>query len=239
MAQQWQRFTTWVGADTSAVRVGLGIGALLVVCGLCSVGLAVANGGGGKPTRANTVPTATSRPTALTATPQPTAKPTATATATPSGPQPITAATLGGRESDFTAKYGDPVNPAGTVRTYPPATIQGASVRISINTSATGSPDRARYLLLVPSDSGTTWDGTTANTIAKTFLPSDATYVKDMQVADFGLEHIYHSADLAASLPADLFIDAATNQPVPPGTFYLSCGNQVDPQGGCSLQVGE
>src|SRR5690242_11703980 len=79
MAQQWQRFTSWVGADTSAVRVGLGIGALLVVCGICSVGLAVANGGGGKSTTANTVPTATSRPTALTATPQPTAKPTATA----------------------------------------------------------------------------------------------------------------------------------------------------------------
>ena len=60
-----------------------------------------------------------------------------------------------------------------------------------------------------------------------------------MQVPDFGLEHVYTSTLLAASFPASAFTDASTGNTVPAGTFYYSCGNQTEPNGGCSLQLGQ
>jgi hypothetical protein len=41
------------------------------------------------------------------------------------------------------------------------------------------------------------------------------------------------------SFPASVFINNGTNARVTPGTFYYSCGNQGEPEGGCAMNLGQ
>lgn len=192
---------------------------VLVVCG----GLGSALGSGKSP---KVSPTATVGHVKL------------TSTATPSGPQPVTGARLGGSNSAFAAKFGSPTQTGNEVRDYT-ATINGQSVFIRAMLLQPGDTSRVRFIDVKPADSGATWDLPTAEAIAKTFLPQDATYLKDLQVQDFGTENLYMSKDLATTFPSADFSDASTNALVTPGTFYISCGNTNESNGGCSLQLGQ
>jgi len=68
-----RRFTSWFGAQTRVLQIGIGVGALIVVCACCSIGLAVASNGGttgGTSPTQTAGPTATAKPPAATQTPQ-------------------------------------------------------------------------------------------------------------------------------------------------------------------------
>src|SRR5262249_11792157 len=119
----------------------------------------------------------------------------------------------------------------------------GASHKYAFNVVArrdTGTGgERAGLLHLVPLGSGNQWDSATGKALAELFLPHDAVFQRDLQVPNFGTEHVYASADLALSFPASDFLDSQTGKSVPPGTFYYSCGNQREPAGGCTLTLGQ
>lgn len=225
----WQQWWPRYRAASRRVQVIIAVVVLVLVCGVCG-GLGSALGGGNS---ASPTPTAVAHvpPTATTA-------PRPTATHTPSGPRPIAGALLGGKAQDFTAKFGDPVKTANQVRDYQ-ATIAGQDTFVRAMLVAPGDGSRVHFVDVSPNDSTTQWNDATGEAVARTFLPPDAKYVKDVNVPDFGLEHVYQSADLAATFPASSFTDANTGNAVPPGTFYISCGNQDELQGGCSLNLGE
>ncbi len=86
MQEQGKRIMSWIGSDTHAKHVGLGCGALILVCGLCSLAVAAASNSTNTPTAAaqstNTTsvtqaaqvtntPAATATQAAPTATPKP------------------------------------------------------------------------------------------------------------------------------------------------------------------------
>ena len=223
------RLQTWFQGLSRNGKIGVGCGTLIVACVVCSVG-AAALGAGGSATTAHGS-TATLGPTA---TPQPLS--TLTATATPHFA--FDTAVLGASETIFLRFYQTSGSLAGTVRDYT-ATISSQHVLIIGSFAISPDSHLFGYIGLRPQSTNQTWDQTTADKVAQAFIPSDAKFVQDMQAPDLGLEHIYVSADLALVFPASVFTNAQNGQPVPPGTFYVSCHNQVDPRGGCSLQLGE
>jgi hypothetical protein len=216
------------------VLLSLGVAAVVVICscGLCGAVLNAANGA------TSTASAGSTSTTIVLASPTATARPKPTATFTPSGPRPITSSTIGGMEANFQAKYGAPSMNEKAVRHYD-ASINGTPVLIVVLLDPGTGGQRAGFLHLVTPDSGTVWSKSTATGIAKLFLPSDATYVKDRTIQDFGVEHVYMSADLAASFPASAFIDNDTNAPVKPGTFYYACGGEGETEGGCTVNLGQ
>lgn len=220
-----------------------GVVAALVVltCGCCgTVTLASALTSTGKTTAQATATShqANTQPTQPRATA--TAQPQATATLAPAKGV-IHAAVLGGTEIDFIQ--------SGAAETYifkDNRTFQGSigGVGVVVGGALTDGAGGQRFwsLILTPLDKNTTWNAATALNIAKQLIPADAQYVKDKQVPDFGLEHIYVSKSLAASFPdagSGLFTDVDTNTAVTPGTFYIACNNVNSVRGGCTIQTGQ
>jgi hypothetical protein len=228
--QQFQaRTSSWSPAARIAAIAGAGLVSLCLVCGLCSAAIMAMSGGGGA-----TVASATHTPKGTSVT----SAPSAQATNTPAGPAKVSGPYLGTTESDFQAKYGAPVLKASLSRQYH-ATINGQQVFIAVTLENRGTDTaRVRFIRVAPLSSSTKWSASTADAIAHVFLPPDAKFQKDANVADFGKEHIYVSASLGASFPADYFTLAADGSQVTPGTHYYSCGNTDEPQGGCSMQTG-
>lgn len=220
-----------------AIILGSSVLILCCVCGLFGTAFAALNGGGTSVANSSTAtiaPTNTSAPATPTSTPKP------TATAMPSGPQRISGPTIGGTEASFQQKYGDPSYNTNDIRHYD-ATINGAEVLIVVRLDSAKGGKRAGWMHLVtpnPGD-GTVWSKTTAEAIAKRFLPPDANFVESKSVPDFGTEQVYTSSDLAISFPDDAFTNIDTSAPVTPGTFYYSCGNHNEPEGGCTVNLGE
>ncbi|HEY7093800.1 MAG TPA: hypothetical protein VH393_11510 [Ktedonobacterales bacterium] len=164
--------------------------------------------------------------------------PSAKATNTPNGPAKVKGPYLGATESDFQAKYGAPTLKASLARKYN-AMINGEHVFIAVTLEDRGTDTaRVRFIRVAPLNESTKWSAATAEAIAKTFLPPDAKFQKDAHVEDFGKEHIYLSASLGASFPAERFILASDGSQLALGTHYYSCGNTDEPQGGCSMQTG-
>lgn len=216
-----------------------GVVALLLVltcgcCGTVALAGALTNGNGNGQTTAPATHTPQQQPaTSATATPQEASK----ATVTPIGPQPIHAAILGGTEQDFSDAWGSPQHSQGSQRDYL-ALINDQFVIVDAALRDGTGGQRFWSLIILPSDTHVTWDQATAEAMAKALIPSDAVYQRDMQVSGFGPEHLYRSVSLAASFPARTFTNIDSGDAVPPGTFYVSCGNTYSTRGGCTIQTG-
>lgn len=200
------------------VRVLVIAFAVVVVC--ACLGLAAANGGKNNNTA---TATATSAPQVQ----APTATAAPKATATPSGPQILTGATLGGLEDAFQAKYGSPAG-TGTAKTF--KFPQGL---VTTTPSGDQSGDGKNHVasLRISPQAGA-WDEPTATPICTQFLPSDANFVQEQQVAGYGPERVYTSASLALSFPAGDFNGAA------PGTFAMELGPNFPFNKGCIIILG-
>lgn len=236
--QDWRgRFGQLPQGAKIAIVLGSSLLILCCVCGLFGTLVSSLNRNGvgeAKSSTATLAPTSTSMPATPTSTPKP------TATATPSGPQRISGPIIGGTEASFRLKYGEPSFNKNDIRHYD-ATINGTSVLIVVRLDTAKGGQRVGWMHLVTPDpgDGTVWSKATAEAIAKLFLPADAHFMKSKSVPDFGIEQVYKSSDLAVSLPADAFTDINTSTLVTPGTFYYSCGNHKEPEGGCTVNLRE
>lgn len=161
-----------------------------------------------------------------------------TATAIPKSPHPVSGATLGGKESSLQGIYGDPSFNESDIRHYN-ATINGTDDLILVSIQDGIDGPRAVFLHLVTPYQETIWSKTTSDAIAKKFIPPDAKFVKTRDVQDYGTERLYCSSSLAAPFSASAFIDNDTEAPVTPSTFYYACGNQGEPEGGCTINLGQ
>lgn len=233
----WRQFNSWYRGTGRGAQIGVAVGALVVVCGCCAVSVNALGSGGGKG-GANSSPTTGLTTHQATATNSET-KTTATHTTAPTATtiSGVTTATLGGTQIMFITAFGPSNNSAGERRDHR-MTIQGQDVEIQVALVSADDSSRVRYIRIAPADATTSWSNSQAEAIAKTFLPSDAVYEKDLTVADFGVEHVYTSKLLAASFAASAFQDENGNA-VAPGTFYMACGDQTDGSGVCSMQLGE
>ena len=153
---------------------------------------------------------------------------------------------VGGTDSSFIAKYGQP-----TSRT----TSNGSPV-LMFNT---GDNNIGQFgIVLVPGThtvfgvvigppSTSSWDAITANTTCINYVPDDSKLDPPKNVTDssgnnVGLYQSGYSAELANSLSSSLFLDAAGNNPVKAGTFSIkynysdSSGTQANL---CTIRLGE
>jgi len=200
------------------VRIAALIGAALIfvclVCSACSAATTASNG-----------PTATAQ---------------ATMTNTPSGPAKVNGPYLGGTESNFQAAFGAPILNTSQTRIYQKyqTTIADTHVVVIATPEPATNGDRILFLRIAPADQGASWNAATGETMVKRFLPPDSTYQKDKQNQAVGTEHVYLSQLLGASFPASYFAEIETNAPLPPGTFDYYCGGDVNPDGGCALNLG-
>lgn len=166
-------------------------------------------------------PTVTSQPIAATATSAslPTVTPSASA---------IVAPTLGGTADAFLASSRYQLVSGSRGQLYT-ATIAGERVLISLtladpSQTTDGQPHIAVITAQVPGDAlgAETWSGATADTIARSFLPSDAHFQR-IVITGAVHDHIYRSAHLAATFHADQFTDDFGDALVPPGTLSYAC----------------
>ena len=231
-----RRFTLpWVIGGVVAVLVILSCGC----CGTVSLASAL-NGGKGAQATATSGQSGQAQVTHAPATPKATAKATAQATATraPSSAQTVNDPVLGGTEIAFIQSGASETYIFKDRRTFQ-GSVNGVAVVVGGTLIDGTGGQRFWWLTVTPLDKGVTWDSATALDIAKQLIPTDARYLKDVNVPDFGLEHIYRSKTLAASFPASAFTDANTGAAVTPGTLYISCGNATSQQGGCTIQTGQ
>jgi hypothetical protein len=106
MAQHWQRITNWLDAQSQMARIALGVSALVIGCGCCSLGYAAGSSGSSNNTPAVAAATATATATQV--------GPTATAKPPTATPKPKTWVTIkhlagsGNSQSDtFEVRTGD------------------------------------------------------------------------------------------------------------------------------------
>jgi hypothetical protein len=157
--------------------------------------------------------------------PSPDTTVTQQATATPYAPASIHAATLGGRTSDFQARY---QVVAGTQDLVYDATIADQKVEIALGPdlpqqSLDGVAHVAVVTLSVPADALRIeqWSASLANQVAQPFLPTDAQFQRTVTV-NGATDLIYTSASIAATFTPEQFVTDA-NAPVPLGTFDDLC----------------
>jgi hypothetical protein len=154
--------------------------------------------------------------------------------------QPIQTATLGGPQQAFTAQYGQATSGTTTltsgntsvakVEYLYTASVQGMPLRLKISL-AKGSDGHQHVssLGIAPVDlSNSAWDEATARKVVATLIPTDATHVSDFTfvsspVLPTIVAHVYHSAALAATFPAALFVATDGRRPDPPGSFWVEC----------------
>lgn len=258
LRQEWKRFITWYQSVGRGVQIGIGCGALIVVCVICGgvIG-ALGSGASGNVTAGNSslggnssvhrASTATSVPLATVIHPTATAHARATATPSPSGDVPI----LGGSGQAFIAQYGPLTSQSNTTqgdlhfRQYPGVAQDYLIVDEGKYYGVTPG-DANAYSILVAPPPGQSWSLTSAKQVCEGFMPTDARFVKRVvttgsQGVD-GWDDIYMSASLAKIFPTSAFQDASQN-PAPDGSFdimylYASTSDTTH-AGSCSLTVGE
>ncbi len=253
MRMMWNRFTGWYRLQGRALQIGLGCGALVVVCLICSVG-ALALGAGGKGAKSNS-PTASSTqqvaqrtsatPTATAHRSTPTPKPTATPTrATP--PPTTGSSVLGGPGQAFIARYGPLTNQSNQAqgdlhfREYPGVALDYLIVDEG-NYFAITPGGAAAYSIVVAAPSSQPWSLTTARQACTSFMPTDAHHVQQVPTTD-GWDDVHVSATLGKTFPASAFQDASQNA-APVGSFdidylYASTSDTTHIVS-CQLLVGE
>ncbi len=166
-------------------------------------------------------------------------------TAPPARPQPLAGAVLGGPIDDFTREFGSPTRTHGDGSQYQSISVNGTRAFLFVGTMTRGSTTTSRVdqiHVTPPRANSIRWTYAQAEAIAKVFLPPDAQHIKDLTLAlhpSKVVEHVYVSARLAASFPADAFFDAWGTALVAPGTFHYRTGGPFDSAGGCMLQLGE
>lgn len=235
----WRRGLSWYRVRSRRMQILVGVGVVLLLL-ICIAGIGAATGGNQQGSTSTATPgivqaTATNAPTSA---PRPTATNAATASSTPAGPRLLTGATLGGLISAFQSLYGSPDCCGGTAQRYKFA-ADGANGEVLAVPSGDTSGDgqfHVESITIFPQNGS--WSSATAAMLYLLFLPPDAKRQQDKQVSGYGTEHVYLSADLAAIFPASDFTDVGTNQPVPPGTFSVGCGQGFRSDGGCGLILG-
>lgn len=222
----------------SPKQTALGCVVLIVACAACGflghvATTPSARTPGERPSSALSVAqtTATSFPTAP------------TATATPSGSSPLDGPTLGGNRFNFDSVYGYPTTGGGSSSgaIYDYTTRDGTPVELSIQTAA-GSDGNLHVMFIDfgPQSGASGWDLATAQAVAHTYFPPDATAVRTTQASN-GPDYVASSKALAATFPASDFTVNGGSQLVPPGTFDYQCfttnssGGQI---GQCSMSPG-
>lgn len=199
--------------DRALLASLIGVVSLILICACCVFVPGALFRSGGSSTvnnQSNAVLTATA-----TGTPIP--------TATPSGPQPLTEAVLGGKIDAFTSKYGDPTRSWDGGGIYS-TTINGTPV--IINASSNPGNDGSLHIITVevtPESGvyGPGFDLQTAHDTCSKFVPSDAVHTADKTLDDGSTDYVFKSARLALTLPASRFHDPH-NQPVPAGTLHIN-----------------
>jgi hypothetical protein len=185
---------------------------------------------------------------ATTSTPTPTAQPTQAPTEAPtqaSKPQIGNQYVVGGTDSSFIAKYGNPIS--RTTSNGSPVLMFNAHDNNIGQFGVVLAPGmHTVYGLVISPPEAQSWDAITANTICINYVPEDSKLDPPKNVTDssgntVGLYQGGHSAELANSLNPDLFLDA-NNNPTTPGTFSIkytysdSSGTQANV---CSIRLGE
>jgi len=185
---------------------------------------------------------------ATTSTPTPTAQPTQAPTEAPtqaSKPQIGNQDVVGGIDSSFIAKYGNPTSRT-TSNGSPVLMFNAHDNNIGQFGVVLAPGTHTVYGLVISPPGAQSWDAITANTICINYVPEDSKLDPPKNVTDssgntVGLYQGGHSAELANSLNPDLFLDA-NNNPTTPGTFSIkytysdSSGTQANV---CSIRLGE
>ena len=249
MSQQWKRLTSWFGAESRAVQIGLGCGVAMAMCACSAIGLAVLASIGilalavpsGNPTySSNVVPSSgTATGTIF--------YPIGTLTLTPRASQSSGPALLGGSGQAFIDQYGPLTSQSNAsagdlhFRQYPGVAqdflIVGLGSRFGITP---GAQNAASILAAAPP--GQPWTMSKAQAQCAVFLPRDAKLLRTVPVpASHSVDYIYHSDTLAQVFPASTFQDANLSQTTP-GTFdanYLyASANASDQIDSCDLELG-
>lgn len=146
----------------------------------------------------------------------------------PPEPQLPTGATLGGLQSAFEAQYGSPSGP-GTAKTY--TFGQGLVTATPYGDPSSDGEHHIASLRIGPATG--IWDAATVLPICTQFLPDDAQFVKEQQVAGYGTERVYVSASLALCFPPSAFNGAT------PGTFAIELGPDWPLNRGCIIILGQ
>ncbi|HLZ25435.1 MAG TPA: hypothetical protein VKQ30_25210 [Ktedonobacterales bacterium] len=134
----------------------------------------------------------------------------ATATTLPSPtaisahPRIVTGPTFGGTSAAFTAAFGAPTKQQYGQTFYAYSLADGTRIDICF-CDATAGADQTLHVDILHAypDDSTQWSTAIASQLTQTFLPPDAVYQRDVRIADGSVEHVYRSADLAATFPAD------------------------------------
>lgn len=146
-------------------------------------------------------------------------------------------ATLGGTERGFTAVYGAPAQSSGTEATY---IIQTRASQLFITIDSDVAKDGTSHIydiyLTIQFSSGA-WHQDAADRLYSSFLPSDATHLKDVRQGD-SPERIFLSANLAATFPASSFVEDDNQKILPPGTFDAYCAPLTAGSGSCTIALG-
>lgn len=153
----------------------------------------------------------------------------------PTALAPVTGAHLGGPIGDFDTAFGVPQ----TQYQWPATTIAAHTVAITITPTNLGDSrddqDRAVLIDITGQSVGQPWSAAADATIVASFLPTDAIATRDAPAtSQLGPDHIFTSAQLAASLAPAVFQSAAGQQ-LAPGVFDWQCSTQ---QPYCEIGVG-
>ena len=221
------RWHAWWADVSKTARIGAIAGVIFMVCAGC----------GAASTSTVAQHTASPSPTAKRATPTP--KPAQ------SGPTVI-----GGLDSAFIAKYGQPNNHSDTSNGMLHfARYSGSNIdAVIIWLDPFDGPALAHHVIsvtLAAPDNGPSWSLSFAESYCQTFAPTDAQIKQRMPVTGStgvqGLDVIEYSATLAATFPASEFVDASQTA-VQPGLFdilYLyPSATQTEQVDSCDLLLG-
>lgn len=239
LRQAWTRFTTWYRQAGKAAQIGVGCGALILVCICASIGLGAIgaiNGGAGSTgtqdahSNSNSNGVAAAHPTATSTTASyPTATVTGLAHSTATPPATSGSPVLGGSGQAFINKYGPLTSQSNTAqgdlhfKQYPGVALDYLIVDVGKYFGITPG-DNDAYSITVAPPPDQNWTPTAAKQACVVFLPADAQHLKQVTTIDStsnmidGSDDIYTSASLAKTFPASAFQDANQN-PAPAGSF--------------------
>lgn len=261
LGRAWPRFVAWYRSAGRAAQIGIGCGALIIVCICATLGLGVTgalNGGAGAKSAHNpsgliasqSTATATTAAASTATTP---ARATATTRATATSGATSGSAVLGGPGQAFITKYGPLTSQSNTAqgdlhfKQYPGVATDYLIVQTGTFFAVTPGASDAYSVAVAPPPSGD-WSPTAAKQACAIFLPADAQFVKKVITRDSasnmvdGQDDLYTSVALARTFPASAFQDANQN-PAPAGSFdvwYLySTEGDSSRIASCTLMIGE
>jgi hypothetical protein len=145
----------------------------------------------------------------------------------------IFAPTVGGTTADFLRKYGPATDGSGL--SYD-ATIAGQRVQITLALDEPGQSFDGRAHVTDVEVQATDflrgsepWSATTANAIAKAFLPADAHFQRTGTITPMGngngfvRDNVYYSSGMAATFTPGAFTNGFGDRRVPVGTVHYFC----------------